>query len=115
MSEQTFRTLGEFIIEKQEDFKYSSGELSRLISAIRLASKVVNREVNKAGIANIIGQVGNQNIQGEDQQKLDVLANNIFIEALFSVKLFAELPPKKATILSKLKQPITLTLANTWF
>ena len=82
MSEQTFRTLGEFIIEKQEDFKYSSGELSRLISAIRLASKVVNREVNKAGIANIIGQVGNQNIQGEDQQKLDVLANNIFIEAL---------------------------------
>ena len=82
MSEQTFRTLGEFIIEKQEDFKYSSGELSRLISAIRLASKVVNREVNKAGIANIIGQAGNQNIQGEDQQKLDVLANNIFIEAL---------------------------------
>ena len=82
MSEQTFQTLGEFIIDKQEDFKYSSGELSRLISAIRLASKVVNREVNKAGIANIIGQVGNQNIQGEDQQKLDVLANNIFIEAL---------------------------------
>lgn len=82
MSDQTFRTLGEFIIEKQEDFKYSTGELSRLISAIRLASKVVNREVNKAGIANIIGQVGNQNIQGEEQQKLDVLANNIFIEAL---------------------------------
>ena len=38
MSEQTFQTLGEFIIDKQEDFKYSSGELSRLISAIRLAS-----------------------------------------------------------------------------
>ena len=82
MPEQTFQTLGEFIIDKQDDFKYSTGELSRLISAIRLASKVVNREVNKAGIANIIGQVGNQNIQGEDQQKLDVLANNIFIEAL---------------------------------
>ena len=52
MSEQTFQTLGEFIIDKQEDFKYSSGELSRLISAIRLASKVVNREVNKAGVKN---------------------------------------------------------------
>ncbi|SFI11298.1 class 1 fructose-bisphosphatase [Halpernia frigidisoli] len=82
MAEQSFQTLGEFIIDKQDDFLYSSGELSRLLSAIRLASKVVNREVNKAGIAEIIGQAGNQNIQGEDQQKLDVLANEIFIEAL---------------------------------
>lgn len=82
MSEQNFQTLGEFIIDKQEDFQYSTGELSRLLSAIRLASKVVNREVNKAGIANIIGKAGNENIQGEEQQKLDVLANDIFIEAL---------------------------------
>lgn len=82
MSEQTFQTLGEFIIDKQDDFRYSTGELSRLLSAIRLASKVVNRQVNKAGIAEIIGHAGNQNIQGEDQQKLDVLANDIFIEAL---------------------------------
>ena len=82
MSEQNFQTLGEFIIDKQEDFQYSTGELSRLLSAIRLASKVVNREVNKAGIANIIGKAGNENIQGEEQQKLDVLANEIFIEAL---------------------------------
>lgn len=82
MAEQSFQTLGEFLIEKQDDFKYSSGELSRLLSAIRLASKVVNREVNKAGIAEIIGQAGMENIQGEQQQKLDVLANDIFIEAL---------------------------------
>lgn len=82
MSEQSFRTLGEFIIEKQEDFRYSTGELSCLLSAIRLASKMVNREVNKAGIANIIGHAGNTNVQGEDQQKLDVLANDIFINSL---------------------------------
>ena len=82
MSEQSFRTLGEFIIEKQEDFRYSTGELSRLLSAIRLASKMVNREVNKAGIANIIGHAGNTNVQGEDQQKLDILANDIFINSL---------------------------------
>ena len=82
MADQSFQTLGEFLIEKQDDFKYSSGELSRLLSAIRLASKVVNREVNKAGIAEIIGQAGMENIQGEQQQKLDVLANDIFIEAL---------------------------------
>lgn len=82
MAEQVLRTLGEFIIEKQDDFKYSTGEFSRLLSSIRIASKVVNREVNKAGIADIIGHAGNTNIQGEDQQKLDVLANEIFIEAL---------------------------------
>ena len=76
------QTLGEFIIDKQDDFQYSTGELSRLLSSIRLASKVVNREVNKAGIANIIGNVGSTNVQGEDQQKLDVLANDIFITAL---------------------------------
>lgn len=79
---ESLQTLGEFIIEKQRDFKYSTGELTRLISSIRIASKIVNREVNKAGIANIIGQVDNQNIQGEEQQKLDVLANEIFINAL---------------------------------
>lgn len=78
----TLQTLGEFIIDRQEDFKYSSGELSRLLSAIRLASKNVHREVNKAGIADIFGNVGKTNIQGEAQQKLDVLANEIFITAL---------------------------------
>ena len=82
MGDQALQTLGEFIIEKQDDFQYSTGELSRLLSSIRLASKVVNREVNKAGIADIIGQAGNTNIQGEAQQKLDVLANEIFITAL---------------------------------
>lgn len=82
MSKQALQTLGEFIIDKQDDFKYSTGELSRLISSIRIATKIVNREVNKAGIADIIGNVGNMNIQGEDQQKLDVLANDIFIAAL---------------------------------
>ncbi len=82
MSDQPLQTLGEFIIDKQDDFQYSSGELSRLLSAIRLASKVVNREVNKAGIADIIGNIGRTNIQGETQQKLDVLANDIFIKAL---------------------------------
>lgn len=82
MTNQPLQTLGEFIIDKQEDFAYSTGELSRLLSAIRLASKVVNREVNKAGIADIIGRADNVNVQGEDQQKLDVLANEIFIGAL---------------------------------
>ncbi|GFZ89052.1 fructose-1,6-bisphosphatase class 1 [Aquaticitalea lipolytica] len=76
------QTLGEFIIENQSSFKYSSGELSRLINSIRLAAKVVNHEVNKAGLVDIIGAAGETNIQGEDQQKLDVYANTKFIQTL---------------------------------
>ena len=76
------QSLGEFIIENQSEFQYSSGELSRLINSIRLAAKVVNHEVNKAGLVDILGAAGDTNIQGEDQQKLDVYANEIFIKTL---------------------------------
>lgn len=82
MMPQKNTTLGEFIIENQSEFKYSSGELSRLINSIRLAAKVVNHEVNKAGLVDILGDAGDTNIQGEDQQKLDVYANNAFIKTL---------------------------------
>ncbi len=82
--EERNKTLGEFIIEKQSDFKYSSGELSRIINSIRLAAKVVNYKVNKAGLVDIIGAAGDRNIQGEDQQKLDVYANEIFIQTLIN-------------------------------
>ncbi|TXE18128.1 class 1 fructose-bisphosphatase [Psychroserpens burtonensis] len=81
MSRQN-QTLGEFIIENQSSFKYTSGELSRLINSIRLAAKVVNHEVNKAGLVDIIGAAGDTNIQGEDQQKLDVYANEKFIQTM---------------------------------
>jgi len=75
-------TLGEFIIDHQKHFQYSSGELSRLINSLRLAAKVVNHEVNKAGLVDILGSAGDTNIQGEDQQKLDVYANDIFMQTL---------------------------------
>ena len=76
------QTLGEFIIKNQTSFKYSSGELSSLINSIRLAAKVVNHEVNKAGLVDIIGPTGDKNIQSEKQQKLDVYANEKFINTL---------------------------------
>lgn len=76
------QTLGEFIIENQAAFRYSSGELSSLINSIRLAAKVVNYEVNKAGLVDIIGSAGETNIQGESQQKLDVYANEKFIQTM---------------------------------
>ena len=76
------RTLGEFIVEKQHDFPHASGDLSSLLSSIRLAAKIVNREINKAGLVDITGAVGTDNIQGEEQQKLDVYANEKFKAAL---------------------------------
>lgn len=76
------QTLGEFIIENQKDFKYSSGELTRLLSSIKLASKIVNQKVNQAGLTDILGTLGKENIQGETQQKLDVFANEVFIRTL---------------------------------
>ncbi|MFT7251851.1 MAG: fructose-1,6-bisphosphatase I [Flavobacterium sp.] len=80
--EERNKTLGEYIIENQNAFQYSTGELSRIINSIRLAAKVVNYKVNKAGLVDIVGAVGEQNIQGEDQQKLDIFANDTFIQTL---------------------------------
>lgn len=82
--EESHKTLGEFIIENQNDFQYSSGELSRIFNSIKLAAKVVSYKVKKAGLVDIIGGVGEKNIQGEDQQKLDLYANEVFIETLIN-------------------------------
>ena len=79
-----FITLGQFIIERQVDFPYAKGELSRLLRDIGIASKIVNREVNKAGLVDIIGDFGATNVQGEDVKKLDIYANEQFINALRS-------------------------------
>jgi len=75
-------TLDEFIIRRQTDFPYAQGELSRLLRDIGLGAKVVNREVNKAGLVDILGSAGATNIQGEEVKKLDVFANRRFIAAL---------------------------------
>ena len=75
-------TLGEYIIEKQQDFPEASGELSSLLSSIQLATKIVNREINKAGLVDIVGATGIENIQGEVQQKMDLYANEAFKAAL---------------------------------
>ncbi len=75
-------TLDRFIKMKQDDFHFASGELSQLLRDIALATKIVNRETNRAGLANIGGAFGQTNVQGEEQQKLDVIANIRFTRAL---------------------------------
>jgi fructose-1,6-bisphosphatase I len=82
MNKKRVTTLGQFIIERQVDFPYAKGELSRLLRDIGIAAKIVNREVNKAGLVDILGDLGTINVQGEGQKKLDVFANEQFISAL---------------------------------
>jgi len=74
-------TLDRFIARKQEEFPHATGELSQLLRDIALASKIINREINRAGLVSIDGGAGQENVQGEDQQKLDVVANIRFIRA----------------------------------
>jgi fructose-1,6-bisphosphatase I len=74
--------LDRFIKNNQTQFAFASGELSQLLRDIALASKVVNREVNKAGLIDIMGATGSTNTAGDHQQKLDVLANIRFTRAL---------------------------------
>jgi fructose-1,6-bisphosphatase I len=76
------KTLGQFIIEKQADFPYAKGELSRLLRDIGIAAKIVNREISKAGLIDIIGETGETNTHGEQQKKMDIYANEQFISAL---------------------------------
>jgi fructose-1,6-bisphosphatase I len=75
------KTLNEFILERQSDYTFATGELTRLLNDIGVAAKIINKEVRRAGLNNILGKAGSENIQGEDQQKLDVYADNQFINA----------------------------------
>lgn len=75
-------TLDRFIKKKQDEYSYATGELSQLLRDIALAGKIINREVNKSGLLDIAGAYGSKNVQGEDQQKLDVIANIRFTRAL---------------------------------
>ena len=74
--------LDRFIARRQEEFSFASGELSQLLRDIALASKIINREINRAGLAGIEGHANQENVQGEIQQKLDIIANIRFKRAL---------------------------------
>lgn len=75
-------TLDRFIMASQSAFPYATGELSQLLRDIAIAGKIINREINRAGLVDIAGGNGTENVQGENQQKLDIVANIRFIRAL---------------------------------
>src|SRR5690606_790204 len=74
--------LDRFIKSNQGQFQYASGELSQLLRDLALASKVVNREVNKAGLIDLMGPLGPPSTTGQRQRTLAVLANIRYSRAL---------------------------------
>ncbi|HEY6625815.1 MAG TPA: class 1 fructose-bisphosphatase [Ignavibacteriaceae bacterium] len=77
-----FMTLGRYIIEEQEKYESATGELSKLLQDLSLAAKVISLEVNKAGLVDIIGFTGDDNVHGEQVKKLDMLAHDMLIKAM---------------------------------
>lgn len=75
-------TLDEFTIQQMREFPQATGELAGLLRDIGLAAKRVNVEVNKAGLVDILGDLGVTNVQGEEVKKLDIYANNQFTGVL---------------------------------
>jgi len=75
-------TIERFIIEQERLFPEATGELSGILYDIALAAKMIANKVRSAGLADILGSEGHENVQGEVQQKLDVIANDIIIKAM---------------------------------
>lgn len=75
-------TVTEHILEEQRENPEATGAFTRLLSELIVAAKIISREVNKAGIADILGYVGRENIQGEEVQKLDEFANRTIIDRM---------------------------------
>jgi fructose-1,6-bisphosphatase I len=79
-------TFGEFIMDRQAEFPFVTGQLTRLLTDIGVAAKIVNQQVNRAGLTNILGASGATNVQDEQQQKLDIFADDVFMRILSAGK-----------------------------
>src|SRR3982751_2688048 len=75
-------TLDEHTIQETRQFPQATGELSALLRDIGLACKIINKQVLKAGLVDILGKHGATNVQGEEQMKLDIYANEALISVL---------------------------------
>jgi len=77
-----FKTLEQFIIERQEQQEHSTGAFSRLIRDLSVAAKIVNWHMRRGGILDIFGDTGEINVHGEVQQVMDALAHKEFVRTL---------------------------------
>lgn len=82
MQKVKFNTLARHIYEEERKYPEATGELSDLLHDLSLAAKVISLEVNKAGLVDILGFTGDENIHGEQVKKLDIYANDMMIKAM---------------------------------
>jgi fructose-1,6-bisphosphatase I len=82
MAQGKLITMDEFTIQETRKFPQATGELSSLLRDLGLAGKIVNKQVRKAGLVDILGKHGATNVQGEEQMKLDIYANETLINIL---------------------------------
>jgi fructose-1,6-bisphosphatase I len=75
-------TLQAHILQQQARYPEASGQLSWILSALAISAKMISAHVRRARLDDVLGTVGNQNVQGEQQQKLDVIANEILLRTL---------------------------------
>ncbi len=75
-------TIDRFIIEEERNHPEATGELSAILYDLALAAKMIANKVRSAGLADILGSADSENVQGEVQQKLDIMANEIIIKAM---------------------------------
>jgi fructose-1,6-bisphosphatase I len=79
---ESFMTLEQFIIDRQDDFPHSTGSFSRLLRDVSVAAKIINRNIRQAGILDVLGESGEVNVQDEHQKKLDQIADQELVRAL---------------------------------
>lgn len=75
-------TLERFILDQEREHPEATGELTNLLYDVALAAKLIAASIRRAGLVNVLGAVGQTNVQGEEQQKLDVFANDTMKNAL---------------------------------
>ena len=82
MGQMNFQTLARHIINQEKKHPQATGELSKLLHDLSLAAKVISLEVNKAGLVDILGFTGDNNVHGEQVKKLDVFAHDMMVKAM---------------------------------
>src|SRR6204780_1063429 len=70
------------ILEQQADQPHAGGTFSWILSALSISAKIIADKVRRARLENVLGSVGTENVQGEIQQKLDVIANDVLLRTL---------------------------------
>ena len=89
MPESHVVTISRFLIDQERRYPHATGAFTSLLDDIALAAKVIGREVNKAGLVDILGAAGDENVHGEQVQKLDQFADRVMYRALDHTGLVA--------------------------